>query len=210
MARTTWFFMLFLMVLLAIGYRQMQQRLPGGAADVHYQNGFNLSQEGKHEAAMVELRRALKIEPSHQMARGKLAEELEAVGNYGDAVKQWLRLLREANAAKQEGVTRRDGYQLWYLHQHIGLCKLRMGDFKAAVQALDLALKTSPLKADLNLLLGEALGKQGDVKGAARAFLDVLQKAPQNSEAYQKLTELYKEQKLDEKLKELRERWGRK
>lgn len=206
MSRTTWFFMLFIMAMLAVGYYAMSQRISGGEADVHFQNGFNLAQEGKHDEAISELHRALKKDPNHELARGKLAEEYEAKGNYGDALKEWLRLLRETNEAKSSGLKRPPVTKLWYVHQHIGICKLKMGEYKEAMTSFELALKASPAKADLQLLIGETYEKMGHVKDAARAFLDAIERAPQSTEAYRRLMKLYKDRNLDKQAKELGER----
>lgn len=205
MATRTWFFMLFIMAMLGVAFFVLRQRWGGGVADVHYQQGFNLARAGKHREAIVELKKALDEDPQHELARGKMAESHEALGNYGAALEEWQRLLRETEAEQQAGEKPRVT-KLWYVHQHIGICKLKTGEYQEALDSFEKAVGSSPVAGEVHRLTGEALEKLGKTQEAAREYLEAIRKMPKDSRAYQELLRMYKERGMDEKALEVGKR----
>jgi tetratricopeptide (TPR) repeat protein len=206
LATRTWFYLIFIMAMLGVGIYVATHRWSGGQADVHYQNGFNLAAEGKHHEAIVELKKALSKDPMHELARAKLAEEYEAIGNYGDALAQWERLLRETENEQRSGQKRPRVTKPWYVKHHIGICKLKMGRYSEAVDAFHQALESSPAAGEVHRLTGEALARLGKTREAAREFLEAIRRKPEDTEAYRLLMKLYKDKGLDDKARELGER----
>jgi Flp pilus assembly protein TadD len=142
-------------------------------APVHALIGFAALRDGRPDAAVGELREALRLDPNSATANRNLAEALDAAGN-ADALPYFRRAVEldpnDANA--QHG---------------LGSALLSRRDYADAAAHLKLAVQIDPRSATAHNDLGVALASMGQVADARQEFSAAVALQPDFAEARRNL-----------------------
>jgi tetratricopeptide (TPR) repeat protein len=138
-------------------------------AEAHYNYGIALKNGDKPQAAVQELRAAVKLSPDNAKYMLALGVALAEVDR-----KEAVTILR---GAVQHGATSADAYY------NLGLALGNDGDDTGAEQELTRALETNPKHAAALRALGVTLMHEGKLEQAARALRQALDAAPRDAEA---------------------------
>jgi TonB family protein len=127
-----------------------------GDSDVHALLAFALIGQKRDQEAVAEAREAVRIFPENQMGLMALGFSLSRTAQYKEAVP----ILR--------GVT--SPTLLPAIHKFLGISLLHTGELDAAVDQLNLFLKTNPNDAETHYFLGACLRAQGKKDEALAQF----------------------------------------
>ena len=151
--------------------------------------GLALLAKGEARAAMGALQAAIDADPRDVVAQVALAEAREAIGGAADAEPAWLRAweLDPGNPAIEErlqaarraaGTLAGEPAALPLTRAALARIYLRGGLFEHAAAEARALLRQDPARADLHLLLAEALWRMGDAEGAQEVASSMLERWP--------------------------------
>jgi len=168
--------------------------------DAYRYVGQALASLGHLEEASAVLRRVLSVIPDDGKAHAVLSEIYERLNRPNEAIWHMERAY-EQDTNNPEVID--ELQRLYREHRHITNPRLhlttaaaarqdiRSGAYDRAVNALRSALDRAPQRADLQLLLAQALWRRGDLVDAAEVAMDVLQTYPDCMSANQIMAELW-------------------
>jgi protein O-GlcNAc transferase len=140
-------------------------------ADAHCQQAQTLLAQGKPDAAIRQLERALALRPDHGEAHLALAQALRGQGN-----------LSAAAASLERGLALLP--HLAEAHSNLGLLYGALGQHEAAVASFRRALALKPDFAWAHCNLGTLLAEQGDLPAALESYCRALAIEPDHVEAW--------------------------
>ena len=174
-------------------------------ADLHFNLGFTLGQEGDQDGAIAEYHEALRLNPNHEWAHASLGI---ALGNKGDwdgeiaEEREALRLNPKNEAAHVDLGIALGGKGDWdgeiaeerealrlnsnndFAHLNLGIALGNKGDWDGEIAEEREAVRVNPNNAFAHLNLGMALGNKGDWKGQATEEREALRLNPNNAFAH--------------------------
>jgi len=183
-------------------------RLAPQDADLHFNLGIAIGQEGNPDGAIAEFREVLRLNPNHEWAHANLGI---ALGNKGDwdgeiaEEREALRLnpnndlahvdLGVALGAKGdwdgEIAEEREALRLnpknEFAHVNLGMALGNKGDWDGQVAQEREALRVNPNNALAHDLLAAALGNKGDMDGAIAEFREAVRLNPKDAEAHNRI-----------------------
>ena len=134
----------------------------GNVAEGHAMLGDILSRQGAYGDALEKYRTALLAQPNHLRAQRGEAQALLMLGRGAEAREAAERLLEAAP----------DDVDATML---VATCRFESGDPAAALDALDIARRLAPARADVLRWIGNITRSLGDVDGAIAAYRHALQ-----------------------------------
>ena len=123
----------------------------------HYSLGYALWKQSQPEAAVVEFRKVLELDPKHVLAQYFLAR-------IAQAKEQWIRSARLYEAIVASGQIVYDTYT------QLSQVYLRQGETAKALQLLQKAVLESPLDGSLHYRLGQVYKQMGQLENARRSL----------------------------------------
>jgi Tfp pilus assembly protein PilF len=169
-------------------YQEILQSSPHHADALHLV-GLVQYQQGHHEAALENIRRALAMRPQSEVIWVNLGAVYSALGHYSeaaDAAEQALRL--NPNYSKA--------------HCNLGAARCEQGELEEAVRNFEDALAIDPGYAIAHFNLGAILLKLGKLDDAVRSYQAALAIHPGYAEAHRHLGVALREQgRLDEAIR---------
>jgi len=140
--------------------------------------GRFLAGQGRHEEALVHLRRALEMNPSNPGALYRHGISSHSLGDYASAMDY---LSRAAEALPESA-------SLWY---YLGQARLKAGRNEDAIKALRRARELDPRQVRFFNALAEALEGDGAIKEAERQFQAAASLNPGDASAWLALLRFY-------------------
>src|SRR5579864_5212915 len=165
-------------------FRNAAQATPN-SAEVYYQLGQAFLATGDLRQGVAALRKAVDLNPKHELARLRLAQLMAGVNDRGvlhDAQERLQTLLQESPDNPDA------------LHA-LALTELKLGDSEEAVKNLQLAMLAAPQQLRVALTLAQAKLAQQDSKGAEEVLKKVSENAPKSATAHNVLADFYFSQK---------------
>jgi tetratricopeptide (TPR) repeat protein len=145
----------------AVGaYREALRIKPDLATIVRGDLGLSLEKSGMHEEAIVELRRALQIDPGDTPSRLLLADTLLRQGQMDEAIQQYREALRLSPTAQ--------------IHNSLGYALGRTGHFEEAASELREAIRLDPTSAAAHDNLGNVLQGLQQAEQAVAEYKEAL------------------------------------
>jgi Flp pilus assembly protein TadD len=145
----------------AVGaYREALLIKPDLATIVRGDLGLSLEKSGMHEEAIVELRRALQIDPGDTPSRLLLADTLLRQGQMDEAIQQYREALRLSPTAQ--------------IHNSLGYALGRTGHFEEAASELREAIRLDPTSAAAHDNLGNVLQGLQQAEQAVAEYKEAL------------------------------------
>jgi TonB family protein len=129
--------------------------------------GLALSLQGRHTEAVAEAREALRIFPGHLGGLVELGFALTQSGQYAEAIP----ILHTASTRARN---------MTAIHKSLGICLVHTREFAAAIEELNIFLKTNPNDAEAQYALGVAVRETGKKDEAQTHFSEALRLAPDN------------------------------
>jgi tetratricopeptide (TPR) repeat protein len=125
-----------------------------------YRLGVVLQHEGRHEAALVEMREALRLFPAHAPIRVGIADSLEPLGRLDEAAAE-LEAVLAAELADDDRLT---------VRIRLGYLRVTQRRYAEAAAQLRAAAALAPGSAEAHYALGLVLRELGDAAGAREAL----------------------------------------
>jgi tetratricopeptide (TPR) repeat protein len=168
---------------------------PGGLEEIEvpaaefyrlFDLAWNLSEEGRQEASIVEWEKALAISPDDAKAHNNLGIALWRKGAFDAAVAHYQKAL-EAKPDYREA------------RNNLGVAFVQQQRWDDAIIHFRRALALDPDSADLHNNLGRALTGKGDTKAAIDQFREAVNLNPNSADAHNNLgTAFFRSEKWDE------------
>ena len=149
-------------------------RLAPQDADLHFNLGIAIGQEGNPDGAIAEFREVLRLNPNHEWAHANLGI---ALGNKGD----WDGEIAEEREALRLNPKNE------FAHVNLGMALGNKGDWDGQVAQEREALRVNPNNALAHDLLAAALGNKGDMDGAIAEFREAVRLNPKDAEAHNRI-----------------------
>lgn len=134
-------------------------------AEAHRKKGVLLNEQGQYDAAIIEFRAALRLQPSLARSHLGLGYALQGKGNLEEAVTEYRSTIRlqpdDADA-----------------HTNLGTALQAKGDLQGAITEYRTALQYQPNDALIHFNLGTALAERGEADEAIREYRKVLRLQP--------------------------------
>ena len=144
-------------------------------ASAHYYLGKALVSAGQIEEAVVEYRKAVRLDGDHHGAAiGELANLLSGLGNWEEAIEVYLETIRIA-----------PGY--FPAHFGLGNALLAKRDYAGAAAAFRAAIRLDPKHAVAHNQLGNALVRERDVAAAIAEYREAVRLDAKNAAAHNNL-----------------------
>ena len=188
--------------------------------------GFDLSNRGEMERAMVCFQKALEINSNYDEAHNNLGYALAALGRYQEATNEYIKALslnpRLTEAHNNLGLALGDlgladagihEYQVALeenprhagAHNNYGVALAMRGELDEAIAQFRLALACQDNYLSAHSDLGNALAMKGDLAGAIREYERCLKIDPKEPQAHNNLGNAFAQQgKLDEAIAQYR------
>ena len=147
---------------------------PEQAKREHFDNANRFMEAGKTQEAILEYRNALQEDPRYGEARLKLAEAYQAVGNFNQARREFI---RAADLLPQDTVAQVQASR--YL--------LLAGQFEDARTRIQLVIDRDPTNVDAQMIMGRALVGLKDLEGAVREIEEAIKLDPNRATTYSSL-----------------------
>jgi Tfp pilus assembly protein PilF len=138
--------------------------------------GFSLFQQGKSREAIVELEKAVAVDPKHAKSHNNLALAAIDVGEFELAEAHYL----ESLAVEPQPA----------IYNDLGVVQERLGLPEDAVASYRKALELDPKSSAAHTNLGASLARSGDYAGAEKHFRAALAADPKNAVAEKGLAQL--------------------
>ncbi len=132
-------------------------------ADRYFTLGLAQSEQDIDEA-MKSFRRALEINPRHALARYNLALALNRADRTAEAIEEMKRTLAIDSRAE--------------MHLRLGAMYAHQGEFDAAIEQLNAAVRLDPRSAEAHATLGAVFQARKDWESAEREFLRAIAIGP--------------------------------
>jgi tetratricopeptide (TPR) repeat protein len=137
---------------------------------IHDNLGLTLERQGDLDAAILEYREALRINPLYQRSLANLGLALARKGELDAAIGLYHEALRISPDYRE-------------VHNNLGLALARKGELDAAIREYRQALGIKPDYVEAHNNLGVALARNGDLGAAILEFRAALQISPNDTEA---------------------------
>jgi tetratricopeptide (TPR) repeat protein len=147
----------------------------GPSVESVYLMGHALAETGRLEEAEKWLKRAIELRENYFDARLQLGRLYFTLRKYNEAIEQLRRAVELGNANRFEG------------HHGAGSIKLKRGDTTGALKHLFRAAQLNSRSADIQVLLGRALGRAGNNSGAIDHFKQAIALEPNRVDAHYQL-----------------------
>ncbi len=162
---------------LSQGLDRLKTALPkwnGSSPEPYIRLALTQVKAGNFDQALINLRRALEVDPDLVLTRFQLGEVLREQGKPKEAAEQYRHTLRiDPNHAEA--------------HNALGLILKEQQQTELAMEHFRQALRSDPLSADAHANSGMIFLHQGKLEGASRQFHSALQIEPDSAEAYRSL-----------------------
>jgi len=130
-----------------------------------------VADQGKHDDAIALYRKAIAADPSYAEAHGHLGHEFSIAGRDADAFRELKEALRGSSLVRL------------YAHVDLGLLLANRGDYAAAKQSLEAALRLDNRRPEIWSDLCGVLNHLGELEQASNACGEALRLRPDSPDA---------------------------
>ena len=144
------------------------------SVNAHYNLGFGLAQQGRHQEAVEAYERALEIEPDYGFAHNNLGNALDKVGRHEEAIGHFRKAL-ELDPAYSEA------------HHNLTNVLVEENRLEEALEHAREAVRLRPDFAEAQNNLGNLLTRRGDAAEGVSHYRSALELKPGYAEAHNNL-----------------------
>jgi len=165
-----------------------------GCKSQYLASGILYVNQGLYEKAIVQLEKAIELEPDDPLAHAKLGQAFAEVGRYREAGREFAKAIELAKAKKDDktlkmAVDNRDHY--WAVKYNDALSQTDEEDFETARKEYAEALMLKPKDFQTLSNYGYVLSRLDSTEAAIRVFRRALDLKPDNETVAQNLSGAY-------------------